>query len=92
MELPQIDSCSSSEHSVAVSDRDYNVEFEDAQDLAGAVAADNHSFDSDEGPYQNERIADEEFMVNYNREIRNIAERNEGLLRRFDSVEPLQSW
>ena len=76
------------------SDNDYDLEVED--ELDGAVAAvsleDGGDFDSDEGPYRDEPLADEEFMDNYNREIRAIAERNQRLVRRFQGTEELRTW
>ena len=46
MELSQSDSSSSREHSVAVSDRNYNVEFEDEEDLAGELCTLTQFFSS----------------------------------------------
>ncbi len=95
MDSPKNDLSSSSDDSSSHSDNDYDLEIE--EELEGAVAAVslNHNdddFASDEGPYRDEPLADEEFMANYNREIRQIAERNQRLLRRFQGTEGLQTW
>eukprot|EP00112_Aurelia_sp_Birch-Aquarium-sp1_P001201 Seg1123.3 transcript_id=Seg1123.3/GoldUCD/mRNA.D3Y31 product="hypothetical protein" protein_id=Seg1123.3/GoldUCD/D3Y31 len=95
MDSPKNDLSASSDDSSSHSDNDYDLEVE--EELEGAVAAVslNHNdddFDSDEGPYRDEPLADKEFMANYNREIRQIAERNQRLLRRFQGTEGLQTW
>lgn len=91
MDSPTSDLSASSDDLSTHSDSNYDVEVE--EELEGAVALeDGGDFDWDDGPYWDEPLADEEFMRNYNREIRVITECNERLVRRFQGAEQLQSW
>ena len=49
-------------------------------------------YDSEEGPYGVEPLADEEYLGNYNRVVREQAQEEERLTRHFQGIESLVSW
>ena len=65
----------------------------DACGVAGiAIAGDEDDFDNDEGPHEFDPVADEAYTTAYRREVAEAREEDLGLMRRFDGVEPLESW
>ncbi len=46
----------------------------------------------EDGPHQFDPIADEEFTVNYERELVKQQEKDNELTRRFEKIEPVASW
>ena len=81
------DKFSASEQSETFSDEDYDVEIEEeiegARAVTTAVDDNNGEYDSDEGPYEGEPLDDEEYLANYNRVVREQAQEEERLTRRF---------
>lgn len=97
MASPNNDDSSASELSVTFSDEDYDVEVEEEIEGARSETAvrpggDSDDFDSDEGPYEGEPLADEEYIANYNRVVREQAQEEERLTRRFRGIESIDTW
>ena len=91
------DEFSASEQSVTFSDEDYDVEIEEETEGARAATAvrpndSDDDYDSEEGPYEGEPLADEEYLANYNRVVREQAQEEEKLTRCFRGTESLDSW
>ncbi len=77
------------------------VEVEEESETLGACAApglpnvddvDDDDFDDDEGPHQFDPVADEAYTAAYRREVAEAREEDHRLMRRFEGVEPLESW
>ena len=49
-------------------------------------------FSDPEGPYIDEPIADEEWLTEYNRELKEIERRNQELQNRFDRIVEPETW
>ena len=82
---------SASEESLTFYDEDYDVEIE--EELEGDARSatrpqEDSEYDSEEGgPYEGEPLADEEYIQNYNRVVKEQAQEEEQLTRRFEGTE-----
>ena len=86
---------SHSERSYNSDDSEYNYiknyVFEDEREPA--IAAGHNDSDSDnDGVYENEPIADEEWIENYKRIQSKLKEKQENQKKRYALLEPVTSW
>ena len=70
---------------------------EDSKTLGACVAermadAEDDDFENDEGPDQFDPVAEEAFTAAYRREVAEAKEGDRRLRRRFEDIEPLESW
>ena len=85
------DYSSASEESLTFYDEDYDVEIE--EELEGDARSatrpqEDSEYDSEEGgPYEGEPLADEDYIPNYNRVVREQAQEEEQLMRSFEGTE-----
>ena len=70
---------------------------EDSKTLGACVAermvdAEDDDFENDEGPNQFDPVAEEAFTAAHRREVAEAREGDCRLTRRFEGIEPLESW
>ena len=71
----------------------YAMELEEEVDEA-RLASDQsgHEYDSDDGPYQDDPVADEDYIAGYNRVMREREEKRRILRRRMEGSEVVSAW
>ena len=71
-----------------ISDSNEEIEFEDQDSFDGDAPCDS----TEEGPYCQEPLADEDWLLEYNRERKKIEERQQQLQNRLDKIVQESTW